>query len=557
MMARKNTLKGLIALGVLIGLSCTLSIFPLNSRNEVKKNITASLGGELTLPDQTVLKIPAGSLRSDTQVTLSEVDSQDTPTSSAETTKVGGIYEINLGSTSLSKPATLAIPFDQTLLPEGSEAGQVFLTYYDESKMEWVYAGGVVDTVRNVVVLEISHASLWRPATWNWSAWIAVLDKLLSVSVVDFVEAVQLLTNDCPQSGNYVQVDSSQALNLIQGCVDVDDSQQPQLRIVNPKSFFYEIKTISGGNGYPAPSLLGPGDEVKFEASTSDPSPLVIQAEMAQKSGWYLVIHMVITMLPGANQFGIQPSSVACITERLADVSDIASAVESLLNNDGAAAAESIHNFMIDGDKVRRFLTAADDCNFGPSPTWSVEGIKQIGGAVSTIMSATDYIANYFAGNNYAQVSFIWSPLVDMTNAESIVSWINQGFQHGDASVFNNLITMMPNFWAIFMPDCWGDNCPSYCDMVGKYCDITKAEFIHEIENRIQSKPQCAYLAGKNITLVVETFGWNPLWTWPIGEANFVQFYFSQEFVGAEYRLTEVDFVKDIEFPWLADTPCP
>jgi WD40 repeat protein len=233
---------------------------------------------------------------------------------------------------------------------------------------------------------------------------------LLSVSIVDFVEAVQLLTDDCPQSGQYVQVDSSQALNLVQGCVEVDDRQQPELRIINPKSFFYEIKPISGGNGYPVPTLLAPGDEVKFEASTSDPSPLIIQAEITQKSGWYLVIHMIISMLPGANQFGIQPSSVACITERLEDVSALASAVESLLNNNGAAAAESISNFMLDGDAVRRFLTAADDCNFGPAPTWSVEGIKQIGGAVSTIMSATDYIANYFAGNTNAQLSFTWTP---------------------------------------------------------------------------------------------------------------------------------------------------
>ena len=77
---------------------------------------------------------------------------------------------------------------------------------------------------------------------------------------------------------------------------------------------------------------------------------------MTRRSAWYLVLHMVISMLPGANQFGIQPAAVACITERMADAAPIASAVESLLNNNGAAAAESLHDLMSDPDTVRRFL---------------------------------------------------------------------------------------------------------------------------------------------------------------------------------------------------------
>jgi WD40 repeat protein len=376
---------------------------------EASEMISASNGGQLTLPDQTVLKIPADALQSDAQVSIRKTTGSDIPIIQEELSSVGGAYDISLGTSTLEKSATLEIPFDSALLSNGAKPNQVFLSYYDEGAKKWVYAGGKVDLYRNVVVLEIIHASWWMPTTWNWAAWIAVLNKFLKISIVDWIDAVNLLTDECPQTGKYVQVNSSQARNLVQGCVEKDDSTRPGLRVVNPKSIFFEIRPISGGNGYPALTMLAPGDEVKFDASTSDPSPLIIQAEMTQKSGFYLVIHMIITMLPGANQFGIQSSSVACVTERLADVSDIASAVESLLNNDGAAAAESISKFMLNGDAVRRFLTAADDCNFGPAPTWSFEGISQIGGAVSTIMSATDYIANYFAGNSSAQVSFDWT----------------------------------------------------------------------------------------------------------------------------------------------------
>ena len=417
-MSRNTIIKKLVTLGVLIAVSCSFFTQPTKitstgSNQEVSGMITASQGGELALPDNAVLKIPAGSLKTDTQVSLRRTTAENAPTISGELSIIGGVYDITLGTSSLEKPVILEIPFDPTLLPNGAEPSQVFLSYYDEITKEWVYAGGEVDTNRNVVVLEITHASWWMPTTWNWEAWIAVLNKFLRVSIVDWIEAVQLLTDDCPQAGDYVQVDSSQARNLVQGCVEQDDIERPVLRVINPKAFFFEIKPISGGNGYPSPTLLSPGEDLKFEASTSDPSPLIIEAQMTQRSGWYLVIHMIITMLPGANQFGIQGRDVACITERLADVSYFASAVESLLvDQNGAAAAESLGRFMIDDDAVQRFITAADDCHFGPAPTWSVEGIKQIGGAVSTIMSATDFIANYCAGNTSAQLSFAWTSSV-------------------------------------------------------------------------------------------------------------------------------------------------
>jgi len=379
--------------------------------SEVSRVINSSEGGELTLPNEVIIRIPSGSLPKDTQVSIKKATLENAPPLQTELIGVGSAYQINLGHDQLEKPITLEIPFDPALLPSDVEPDQVFLSYYDETTKEWVFAGGEVDTLRNVIILETTHASWWMPTTWNWKAWIAVLNKTFQFTIVDWIEAAKLLTDDCPQTGSYVQVDSSQARNVVQGCVEQDDAKQPRLRIVNPKSFFFEIQPISGGNGYPASTLLSPGEDLEFEAYTSDPAPLIIEASMTRRSGWYLVVHMVINMLPGANQFGIQGRHVACITERLADVSHIAEAVESLLvDKNGAAAAEHLSEFMLDGDAVRRFITAADDCNFGPAPTWSVEGIKQIGGAVSTIMSATDYIANYFAGNTRSQVSFIWAP---------------------------------------------------------------------------------------------------------------------------------------------------
>ena len=213
---------------------------------------------------------------------------------------------------------------------------------------------------------------------------------------------------------------------------------------------------------------------------------------------------------------------------------------------------------MLDGDAVQRFLAAADDCHFGPAPTWSIEGLKQIGGAVSTIMSSTDYIANYFAGNNYAQVSFSWKSPVDMTNAESIAAWINSGLQNRNADVFNNLIDGIPSFWGLPMPDCWGDNCPPCEALMGQWCVITKSEFIQEINIRIDSNPQCAYWAG-NRYFGVDTYGWDPLWTWPFGEADLMNLGFFRENEGEEYVLKYVEFHQYHIDPLSVDgyLPCP
>ncbi|MCX6068341.1 MAG: hypothetical protein NT121_21780 [Chloroflexi bacterium] len=408
-MVKKNLSKLLAIILITATLSCSLfsGLLPTNG-GQISVNINAEQGGELNLGEMKII-VPPGSLRTDTIIFVQKNSDRQQLNTQQEFYSVGDEFKIDIEKNNIVAPITLEIPFDPTQLPSSTDPSQVFLSYFDDATGRWVFAGGKVDVARSVIILPVTHASLWRPATWNWGAWIALLSKTLGGDYIDLVDAEKLLTNDCPTIGKYIQVDESQAHNMIQGCIEDDNAEQPKLRIVNPKSIFYEIRPISGGNGYPSPELLAPGDSVEFTVSTLDPSPLVISAEMTQKSSWYLVIHMVIKMLPGANQLGFQSKNIACLTERLQDVSYFVSAVESLsVAHNGASAALSIRDFMKDKNAVRRFITAADDCSFGPALTWSDEGFKQIAGATNTIISATDYIANYLAGNSYSQVSFSW-----------------------------------------------------------------------------------------------------------------------------------------------------
>lgn len=404
---RKTFLMALLAALLLVS---ALSGCGGGGRPSVSQEIPVA-GGTVTLGDKVTIYIPPGALSKSATVTIKEgTDDGQAPAPLDAALPIGGAFEIDLGGDELAKPATLEIAYDPDELPEGTPEGLVFLAYYDDEQEDWIPVVGEIDAERNVIVVQTDHLSWWNPFTWNWDAWIAVLNNVLTLNVTDFVEAVQLLTDDCPQNGQTVSVDSSKANNVIQGCVDGSESANPEVRVVNVKSFFFEVFSPNGGNEYPPAGVLGPGESLRFNLLTSEPPPLVFTAEINQRSGAYLITHLIIQMLPGLNQIGIQGSQIACITERIADLAPIAAAVESLVvEHDGAAAAEDLTRFLLDEDAVRRFITASDDCFYGAAATWSVEGIRQIGAATATIMSATDFVANYLL-NYHSALAFNWTP---------------------------------------------------------------------------------------------------------------------------------------------------
>jgi hypothetical protein len=197
--------------------------------------VSASQGGTLELSDGAALRIPPGALSSDTEVVLRMLPDNGPESQSPDAmTNAGKVYEIDLGNNPLEEAVTLEIPFDPTLLSNDVEPDQVFLTTFDEQAGMWLYAGGTVDLNRNVVTLPVTHASIWKVTTWNWTAWPAILNKVLKGNIVGIVDAVNLLTEGCEQSGRYVRVEVLELQNLLQGCIDQDDQTHPKLRLVNP-----------------------------------------------------------------------------------------------------------------------------------------------------------------------------------------------------------------------------------------------------------------------------------------------------------------------------------
>jgi hypothetical protein len=441
---------------------------PVAEGGSVSQRITAADGGSVSLSGAITLDIPAGALPGDATVTITaEEDEGPAPTDLDGAEPVGDKFKVDLGGQKPSGKVLVEIAFAPELLPEGTPEDAVFLAYYDESSQQWIPVGGRVDKDRNVVIVETDHLSWWNPFTWNWDAWIAFLHKTLSLRLTDFVEGISLLTGECNESSQNVTVDNSKGNTVIKGCIDNDDPTGPELRVVNLKSFYVGLSPAAGGPGYPKATILGPGDAATFTADTSDTPPAAVYADFTEAAMWRFVVGLVAEMLPGGDL--IPNEGLAYVADGLARVFSAQEASDALDAGDAAGAAEHLYE-LITGDKfIETFVKLAaeygQEHGVDMMSKWTASGVKQVlkaVAAVDVIMSATDFITNYFF-NNHSAVAFNWatpppsgtaetvsSPTpqggetpgaeeVDFTNPESVASAAVQAIRDGDASFLISL----------------------------------------------------------------------------------------------------------------------
>jgi len=505
-MKNKQITIYLTAIILLFSTSCTPSV-QTNPQSVAVENASEKdeiqQGGKISLPDGASLEIAPGSLPSNIEGTI-DLLSQGVQTYD-EFSQVAGLYEISFGDISLDTPATLTLPYNPSLLPADIDPETLFIAYYDEDKQDWVYVGGDVDINNNFISVKTNHASRWSIFYWNWEAWIAILNKTLGEGIISWLEAIDLLTNDCPQESESVWVENVNSQNLLQGCVDKEDGKNAQVRVVNPKSFYYEIKASSKEQGITFSELLSPGDSLEFGINLQESPPFTISAEITQEAGFRLVVHLILKMLPGFNAIEGQPQAIACMTERLKDVSYFTSAAEELLEmetSSGLKASKHLIEFLKNEDAVRRFIEASDDCVGGLSASWSKDKVGLIASLSSVIISGTDYIANYlammFRQESQAQVSFQWKELsVDKTNPQAVVDWVKYSIESGDANILADLIPNDGIYYANYLEG--GQS-------------ISKNDFLNDLQDRIYSQPSCQGIYLDEYYLVIWYSNWQPAW---------------------------------------------
>jgi len=377
------------------------------------RQVSAADGGTVSLGDDVTLKIPAGALLQDATVTITKATEDKPAPDELEGTKaVGAAFNIDVGDQQLAKPVTLEIAFDPEALPSDSSEDVVFLAFYDEDKKGWVPVGGQVDKERSVLIIETDHLSWWNKFSWNWDAWIAVLKKLLSLRITDWIEAVNLLTEKCERQTTTVTVDESKANNIVQGCVTKEDPPAPELRVVNLKSFYIGVSAAPDGPGYPAAIALAPGEAAHFTANTADTPPAVVFADFTEEAMWTFVASLAVRMLPSGED--VPGEGLRFIAEGLKLENSTVELAEALDKGDARKAAEAFYE-LVTSDTfietlVKRAVQYGQEHGLSMMTKWTQAGVRKVFlavGATDVIISAWDFVWNYFL-NNHSQVAFNW-----------------------------------------------------------------------------------------------------------------------------------------------------
>lgn len=349
----------------------------------------------------------------DTTVTISRGTDKDSPSEELEgATAVGQAFNVDLGDQQLAKPVTLEIAFDPEMLPEDTPAEVTFLAYYDDEAGGWIPVGGRVDEERNALIIETDHLSWWNKFSWNWDAWIAVLKKLLSLRITDWIEAVNLLTEKCERQTSTITVDESKANNIVQGCVTKEDPSAPELRVVNLKSFHIGVSAAPDGPGYPVAITLAPGEAARFTANTADTPPAVVFADFTEEAMWTFVASLALRMLPSGED--VPGEGLRFIAEGLKLENSTVELSKALDQGDARKAAEAFYE-LITSDTfietlVKRAVQYGQDHGLSMMAKWTQAGVRKVFlavGASDVIISAWDFVWNYFL-NNHSQVAFNW-----------------------------------------------------------------------------------------------------------------------------------------------------
>jgi len=142
---------------LLVGMSL-LGLDACSHRNEKREKTEPFVtqvgpsGGEIATPAGVRLKVPAGAVAEDTEVTIRLAT--ETP---AELAPVGDVYEFLPDGLSFSTPVTVTLPYDPAQL--AGDVTKLSAWWTDPEVEDWVPVFGEVDTQHSTVTAQILHFS--------------------------------------------------------------------------------------------------------------------------------------------------------------------------------------------------------------------------------------------------------------------------------------------------------------------------------------------------------------------------------------------------------------
>jgi hypothetical protein len=270
---------------------------------EASRPASIAAGGTVSLADGTSLTVPAGALTQDITVGLSR--GGDSPPAEPHLARLAEPVHVDLQGQTLSAPATLEIPYDPSLLPPEMTENEIFASFYSADFGVWVPVGGTADPVRQVLVVETTHASWWEIDTWLTDALLQGLVAGFKFDLGHVLDAGAAFYG-CSDTTNGIIIDEGENFDYTGSCLEVDDATKPRIRIVNRRVARVRINVRPGPvstNFQPEVLALGPLETSSFDADfTNAPKtdPLIVTADidLGETVGMALVDFLLV--LPGA-----------------------------------------------------------------------------------------------------------------------------------------------------------------------------------------------------------------------------------------------------------------
>ncbi len=117
---------------------------------------------------------------------------KDPPDPPRDTQIIGLVYEFQPENAKFSPPVTLSLSYDPAKLPEGVDAEKMVVAVWDKTTGKWTERKCKVDTIKNIITLEIDGFSSYAILAYNRPAVFQIKNLLISPTEARINETIRL-----------------------------------------------------------------------------------------------------------------------------------------------------------------------------------------------------------------------------------------------------------------------------------------------------------------------------------------------------------------------------
>lgn len=392
----------------------------------VSQRISAKAGGTIAYGDQLSIEFPPNALSEDTLVTVRPLDSSAGPSLPSGMSTIGSGFDISLGSSTLTSPATVHLAYDARASFQSSESNPSFFIMASTVDGLWTPVTGAVDSVTHGITAQLPYLGKLLPTMIDWEAWI---QNALRLNIQNLVNTrVNIAT--CHDSLGGISVTNQQS-SPIWGCV-VTESPSAKVSVTNRTAFGLNVRSNSDNTDQiPNHRFLAPGEAYQFSVNTArNDSPVKLIPEYTEAAflryvgQLYLSVLLSVLPIDKADLVGdalLDPVTRATVVAAMVPgLSKYGHEMwQQVQAEDWQGATNTFLKMYLDHNVLEAEIQVLEKYGVNQAVIswleWSISALAGItaipGTLVAIIQSATSQILAVADGSfNHAHVAFSWTP---------------------------------------------------------------------------------------------------------------------------------------------------